>query len=93
MLSILSGLKLFFKKLGSGSVFLLEVENAKVHHVKGEKYIKFVQDCEDIVKEHGITSGIIYAVKDADGKIRVKTSSEISRDSAQRIRNAWSFYS
>jgi hypothetical protein len=52
-----------------------------------------MNECEDIVRENGLTKGFIYAVKNGDGKSRIKTSSEIPNAAAQRFRNLWSFYS
>ena len=93
MINILLSIKLILCKISSNSLFILEIRNSQIRHVSGVKNTKFLNDCEDIVKENNLTFGLIYAVKDTNGKTRIKTSSEISKASAQRIRNLWSFYS
>lgn len=93
MNNILLSIKLFLCKISSNPVFIIEVKNSKVRHVKGDKNIKFINDCVDIVRENNISNGLIYAVKNSDGKTIIRTSSEISSESAQRLRNLWSFYS
>ena len=93
MNNILLSIKLFLCILGSNPVFIIEVKNSLVRYVKGDKNFKFLKDCEDIVCENKISNGLIYATKNSDGKTRIRTTSEISVDAAQRFRNVWSFYS
>lgn len=72
--------------------FIIQIKKGKVTQVKGPKVLKFVHECEDIAKENNLSSGLIYAVKNAHGKATIKTSSEIPSGAAQRLRNVWSFY-
>jgi hypothetical protein len=93
MLNILISLKLLFCKIGSKKTFIIEIKNSKVRHASGIEYKKFIHDCEDIVKENNLKNGLIYVVHSSAGTGQLKTSSEIPRGAAQRLRNAWSFYS
>jgi hypothetical protein len=93
MNKVLLSIKLFLCKISANPVFIIEVKNSQIRLVKGDVSITFLSDCEDIVRENKITFGLIYGVRNSDGKTMIRTSSEIASGSAQRIRNLWSFYS
>lgn len=92
MLNILLSMKLFLCKVVSKPVFIIEIKNSKVKHIKGVKHVNYINDCEEIARENGLTRGLIYAIKNTNGRTSVRTSSEIPAGSAQRFRNVWSFY-
>ena len=92
MLNILLTIKVLIRKIKTNTVFIFEIRQGRLKQVKGAKHLKFLNDCEDIVKENKLTNGIIYGERN-NGKIQIKTSSEIPKNASQRIRNLWSFYS
>lgn len=92
-MSLQTSIKILLCKIREKPVFLLSVENGSVRQVNGESQFRFLKDCEDVVRENKVKKGLIYGVKNAEGKVSVKTSGEIPAAVAQRLRNVWSFYS
>jgi Protein of unknown function (DUF3634) len=85
-------LKLFLLKITQSPAFIIvfEKENAKVKYGKANN--AFVQDCREIMKTNNLTNGIVYAVREDQGNIIIKSSSNISKGALQQMRNIWQFY-
>lgn len=79
--------------MSSKPEFVLEVNNSQIQHRNGIKNVKFIHDCEDILKNYPSINGLVYVTKSVEGIKLLKTSSEIPTEIAQRMRNTWNFYS
>lgn len=93
MSSLLDTFALLKSKLNSKAVFILVIRNGEIRPEKGSPHLKFKRECEDVVKELGLTKGHIIGIQLEDGKIKIDCSKSIPATAAQRFRNVWSFYS
>lgn len=93
MKNLLLSFKILLCKLISTPITIIEIRDSKVKLIYGQKNNSFIKDCEDVARENNLNYGLIYITKNSNGKLIIKTSSDITKDSAQRLRNIWSFYS
>lgn len=92
-MSLKHSIKLFFYKNIRSTTFIIEVRNSEIGHVHGINDKRFINDCKDIITKSSLLNGIIYGTRNDDGHIHLKTSSDVSKEVSQRLRNIWSFYS
>lgn len=93
MKTILRSFKIFICKISNRPTFIIEIKYSAIEHIYGDKNLKFIDDCRDIIRKNAVESGLIFAVKNSSGKTVIKTSSDVSSTVAQKLRNVWSFYS
>jgi hypothetical protein len=91
MIHIILPLKTLFYKISKSPFFIIQVKKGKVKTIMGSPRKTFLQACIEIFQLNQVQHGIVYAASGQFGKAMLYASSEISKETLQQLRNAWSF--
>lgn len=88
---MLQAIKIFFLRISSNPLFILEIKKGRVRKNHGNVKRQFLQDCNDIVRKAKISSGYIYGEKGKFETTTIKGSNNIPPNILQRFRNVYRF--
>lgn len=78
----------YFKIASRQASFAVALEDGRAICIWGKVPPRFLKDCQLIVEEQGLQSGLILGLNGAQG-IRLECFGEISEFQSQNFRNIW----
>jgi len=88
---MIQNIRIFFIKITLNPLFIIKVHRGDVTTALGTVKHSFMHQCMDIIDRNKIQTAIIYGINSDFGSTTIKTSSEISGDILQQLRNVYSF--
>lgn len=73
----------------SNPVFIIQFEKSRIKRTFGTIRNGYKAASTEILNRNNIDKGLIYAVRDQNGRNIIKTSGNIPKEVTQQLRNAW----